>query len=409
MEFKARYSVVVVGAGPAGSTAAQILAKKGVDVLLVEKQREVGKDIFCAEGISRNTLKLAEEIFEIENPEKFIASRVNSVRIIGPDLETIDVRHENMGVTLERKIFDRTLAGIAAANGANLSVGTKFIQAERKNGKVELTLMKEGKLFNVTSDIVIGADGPASGVATSLGLPMETDDEEVHRCAQFFIYNDRIVGNRLDFFFSEKYSPTGYAWVFPKGNGFANVGLGVLTSSGKDPMEFLKSYISDFFPDSKIIGWLRGVVPIGGYNKRIYADNLLVTGDAARLADPVTGGGIGPAILSGKIAGEVAFEALERGDLSEKFLKKYEKIYWDRTGIDYKVSLILKEYLKNYTDERIIKLHRVLKKLFDGKDLETISITRLFINTVKVSKDLFGLFFGSGGDVLFNLRKIILG
>ncbi len=407
MNIKGSYSVVVVGAGPAGSTAAHILAKKGVDVLLVEKQREVGKDIFCAEAISRNTYGLVQDIFQIENPEKFVASHLNTVRIIGPDLDTLDVKHNEMGVILERKIFDRTLAGIAASRGAELSVSTKFVSAERKNGKVDLTLIKDGKPLKVTADIVIGADGPASSVATSLGLNMELKEDEIHKCAQYFIYNQKIQGNRLDFFFSEKYSPTGYAWVFPKGNGFANVGLGVLTELEKDPMELLNLYISDFYPGSKIIGWLRGVVPVGGYEKKIYADNLLVVGDAARLADPVTGGGIGPAILSGKIAGEVAFEALEKGDLSEKFLKKYEKIYWDETGIDYKVSLVLREYLKNYTDERIIKLHRVLKKLFDGKDLETISIARLFISTVKSSKELFSLLFGSGGDVLFNLRKII--
>ncbi len=407
MDIKSNYSVVVVGAGPAGSTAALTLAEKGVDVLLVEKQREVGKDIFCAEGISKNTLNLAKEIYGFEKTDNFIASWFDTVRIIGPDMDALTVRHEKMGVILERKIFDRTLAGMAVSRGAQLSVSTKFLHAERKNGKVELTLSKGGKTVNVMADLVIGADGPASLVASSLGLNMDVGGQDIHKCAQFFVYNENIVGNRLDFYFSEKFSPSAYAWVFPKGDGFANIGLGVLLNMDLDPMELLKTFLNEIYPGSKVIGWLRGVVPVGGYDLKIYADNLLVTGDAARLADPVSGGGIGPAILSGKIAGDVAYEALEKGDLSEKFLKNYEKIYWDRTGIDYKVSLVLRDYLKNYTDERIIKLHRALKKLFDGKDLETISLTRLFIDTIKSSKELFSLLLGSGGDVLFSLRKIV--
>jgi len=407
MNLKNSYPAIVVGAGPAGSAASLTLAKNGIETLLIEKQREVGKDIFCAEGISVNTLNLTKNIFGIENPEKFIASKIDTLRIIAPDLDYFEVYKDDMSVVLERKIFDRTLAEKAAAAGAELSVSTKFLKAERVNGRIKIEVLKDGKVHEIFTDLLIGADGPGSAVATALGLNMEVSEQDVHKCAQFLVYDEKIPSNRMDFLFSEKYSPTGYAWVFPKGSGLANLGVGVTIETNKDPMDYLKTIISEFYPDAKIIGWLRGVVPVGGNLKKIYADNLLVVGDAARLADPATGGGIATAIISGKIAGEVGAEAIKKGDLSEKFLKKYEKNYWNEIGLDYKISLILKDYLKNYTDERIIKLYRVLKKLFAGKNLQTLSLSELFFNSVKNSKEILSLLLGSGGDVVNSLRKVI--
>ncbi len=408
MNLKSEYSAIVIGAGPAGSSAAYALAKNGVDVLLVEKQREVGKDIFCAEGISGNTLNLVKKTFDIEEPQKFIATRVNSVRIISPELDYFDVYREDMGVILERKIFDRTLAEKAVSKGAHLAVSTKFLDARRVGDKIEVDLMRSGKRESVRTAILIGADGPASAVATSMGLNMDVGNENIHKCAQFLIYDGKIESNRMDFLFSKKYSPSGYAWTFPKGKGLANFGVGILSDKKEDPMEYLEQLLRDFYPDARVIGWLKGVVPTGGNLKKIYADNLIVAGDAARLADPLTGGGIAAAIISGHLAGETAIEALEAGDFSEKFLKKYEKRVWQELGVDYKISLIIREYLKNYTDERIIKLYRVLKHLFGGKNLQSIKLTDLFISSLKNSKELVGLLLGSGGDAIFNsLRKII--
>ncbi len=408
MNLKSEYSAIVVGAGPAGSTAAKVLAQGGVDVLLIEKQREVGKDIFCAEGISTNTLNLIKKIFEIDETQKFVATNVDTIRIISPELDYFEVYRNGIGVVLERKIFDRTLAEKAAAKGAVLSVSTKFLTAKRVGGKVEVDLVRDGRREIVRTPILIGADGPASAVAASMGLNMEVGNENIHKCAQFLIYDRAIGSNRMDFLFSKKYSPTGYAWTFPKGNGLANFGVGILSERKEDPMQYLEQLLKDFYPDARVIGWLKGVVPTGGNLKRIYADNLLVAGDAARLADPVTGGGIAAAIISGRLAGEIAFEALDRGDFTEKFLKKYEKKVWQELGIDYKISLILREYLKNYTDERIIKLYRVLKHLFGGKNLQSIKLTDLFISSIKNSKELAGLLLGSGGDAIFNsIRKII--
>lgn len=408
MNLKSEYSAIVVGAGPAGSAAANALARNGVDVLMVERQREVGKDIFCAEAISINTFNLVKEVFDIEEPQKFIASQIDTIRIISPELDYFEVYKKDMGVILERKIFDRTLAEKAVARGAHLSVSTKFLGAKRMGEKVEVDLMNNGRHEIVKTSILIGADGPASAVATSLGLNMEVGNENIHKCAQFLIYDSTIGNNRMDFLFSKKYTPTGYAWTFPKGKGLANFGVGILSERKEDPIQYLEQLLKDFYPDARVIGWLKGIVPTGGNLKKIYADNLLVTGDAARLADPVTGGGIAAAIISGRLAGETAFEALDKGDFSEKFLKKYEKKVWQELGIDYKISLILREYLKNYTDERIIKLYNVLKHLFGGKNLQTIRLTDLFILSIKNSKELVGLLLGSGGDAILNsLRKII--
>lgn len=135
--------------------------------------------------------------------------------------------------------------------------------------------------------------------------------------------NVNILKETLDFYLEEKYSPSGYAWVFPKGER-ANIGLGVHGSklNGKRPIDYLNEFVADKFPDGQPVDLVVGGVLESDALKTIVSDGLMLVGDAAHHTEPLSGAGILPAIISGKTAGEVARKAVRQNDASASTLTR---------------------------------------------------------------------------------------
>jgi digeranylgeranylglycerophospholipid reductase len=167
------------------------------------------------------------------------------------------------------------------------------------------------------------------------------------------------------FFFKNNTAPGGYAWAFPKGENTANVGIGVRPDrfNGKSAKEFLDEFIEEKFPDGKIISFTAGCVPTAITLKKITADNIMLVGDAARQVNPVTGGGLSNVLLAGKIAGEVAAEAVQKNDFSDKFLKKYHKIWMREKGNQQKLFYKLKEVFFDFPDKKLNEICKLLNKI----------------------------------------------
>ncbi len=233
------YDVVVVGAGPAGSMAAKTAAEQGLNVLLVEKRQEIGTPVRCAEGISRESI---ERFFEVE--KKWIAAEVTGAKIYAPDKTEIVMSEEmagnEVGYVLERKIFDRHVARLAAKAGAEVYVKTAMIDFERKDGKIKLKLRRLGEEWEVETKILIGADGVESKIGRKAGIIKTLKLNEVESCAQYLMTGLDIDENYTYFYLGREIAPGGYAWIFPKGNSSANVGIGVLPKMAeKTPKEYL--------------------------------------------------------------------------------------------------------------------------------------------------------------------------
>lgn len=319
---KLKYDVVVVGARVGGSTSALFASKSDVDVLMLEKRQEIGTPVQCAEGVTYNTF----ETLEIKPNEKYIRSRIKGANIHAPDGRCINYEGGVAeGLVLDRKVFDKELASEAAKSGSDIMVKTAVKDLIIKDHKVCGVIAKHlGETIEVKADVVIAADGIESNMARMAGLKTIQSPKQICSCAQYEMVGVDVDPNYLEFYFGENVAPKGYVWIFPKGDGVANVGVGI-RSPDKTPLYYLDKFVSKL--DAKPVELNIGGVPLSGPIEKTYTDGLLVVGDAAGHVDPITGGGIHPTITCARIAGEVAAESVKNEDSSSNYLKNYEKLW----------------------------------------------------------------------------------
>ncbi len=388
------YDVVVVGAGPGGSMAAKTSAELGLNVLLIEKRQEIGCPVRCAEGVSKKPL---EEMIEIDR--RWIAREVIGAKIYAPDGTEVVLAEKHagneVGYVLERKIFDRYLAKLAAKSGADVMVKTTAIGFERlkDKGTVRVKMKRLGESFEVDTKIVIGADGVESRVGKWAGIDTTLKLNEIESCIQYLMSGIEFDADYCHFWLGTKIAPGGYIWLFPKGKKVANVGIGVLPSMAKKtPKEYLDEFIKEKFGDGEIIEVVAGGVPVKGPIETAVADNVMLVGDAARHADPVTGGGIINAMKGGILAGKVAAEAVKKGDYSKNTLKLYDVLWKKEFGKNLKRNKLLQQKLLKMSDEDLNTLAHILR----GCNFKEMSVKEIVIEIIKRNpkilwdlKDLF--------------------
>ena len=320
MFFKDEYDVVVVGAGPSGSTAARYAAMNGADVLLVEKRQEIGSPVRCGEGVSMEIFKHVD----IQPDPRWFVNQVTGARIFGPSGRhlLIDAKNagDEVGAVIERDEFDKHLAMLAARAGAEISTKTAVISLLHDDGKISgVTLRRMGETRDVRAKLIIGADGFESQVARWAGMNTNLKTRDTTSNLQY-----RMTGLDLDPRFTDFYigtvAPGGYVWIFPKSRQVANVGIGLLLSKIKGASE-AKDYLDAFiekdsrFRNADILETVSGGVSVSAPLDRTVSDGIMLVGDAARMIDPLTGGGISNGVIAGSVCGRIAAEAVKAGDV----------------------------------------------------------------------------------------------
>ena len=363
-----KYDVVVVGGRLGGSTSSLFASKGGLDVLMIEKRQEIGTPVQCAEATTNETFN----ILEMEPSKKYLCTDIEGVDFYAPNGKHFRVKGNNMygfmeGYVLERKIFDKQLAIESAKAGTDIMVKTTVKDLIIDDGHVRGVVAKHlGKTFNIKADIVIAADGIESNIAKMAGLKTVDQTEDIASCAQYEMVGLDIDPNYLQIHHGGNIAPGGYLWIFPKGNGVANVGLGVVNSK-ETAYYHLNKFIKklDAIPVELNIGG----VPLSGPIEKTFSSGLMVVGDAAGQVDPMNGAGIQNTVTCGRIAGEVAVESIANGDTSEKYLKKYEDIWRSVIGKNLETSLKYQKIFQNLTDNDF----NVLAEFLENKNIESIS------------------------------------
>ena len=355
MRIKGKYDVIVVGAGPAGSLTAKTAAEKGLDALLIERNPDIGVPVKCAEGTSKKIEKF------VSVDKRCICAELTCMNIYSPDGTRITLYYPSAeGYILERRIFDKSLAIEAAHAGADIAVNTTVTGLIKAHNQIKgVQARNNGTDYRTLADVVVGADGVESKVGRMAGINTGLRLQDVDVCAQYLMCGGNIDEHSCDFYVGSEVAPGGYAWVFPKGNGCANVGLGIrgnVSKEGYRAADYLRKFVHQKFPKGSVITEMYGADPVSGPIYETVADGLVLVGDSARQVDPATGGGILYAIQAGIIAGEVIAEAKEARDFSKKKLMEYEKRWKRSFGKELMKKLKIRNFIQSLSDEELNKI-----------------------------------------------------
>lgn len=371
------FDIIIVGAGPAGLTAARYATQNGAKVLLLERDAQVGVPVRCAEGVFQSNLK---EIIDI--PEDVKCSIVTGVNIYAPDGTLVEMQSPEAGFVLDRVKFESHLAQLAIHTGVILKTNADVIGVKRTSAvELEVSYLLHGQMQYDSCHIVIGADGVESRIGRMLGLDTTLSLKDIDSCAQYVVRDIPIQADRCCVYFGNDVAPGGYAWVFPKSDSSANIGLGMCAARKvhKTAREYLDDFIDKYYPDGKIESFIAGGVPIAKSLPHIVNDNVMLVGDAARQTNPLTGGGIEYSMQAGKMAGITAAKAIANKKYHKKALYPYQKEWEKKFKGTQDFAYILKNKLYSATDERMNELLGELSVLPVNK----LSIRALFLTVLK--------------------------
>lgn len=369
--------VVVVGAGPAGSMVATKLAERGVRVVLVDKRSRVGVPVRCAEGVGKLGL-----LKHVSLRPQWVSAQTEAVRLYAPNGDYLQLSQDIQSLILDRRVFDEDLARGAVEAGAELSLQTYASGLLMDQGWIRgVRLQGSQGEFSVRAELVIAADGVESRVARWAGIDTTLALKDVIVCAQYLMSGLEMNPPRCEFYFGRQVAPGGYAWVFPKGPDTANVGLGISGDyAGKrSAREYLDAFVERIVPRGRKLGFVAGGVPASRSLKKVYAPGLLVVGDAARQSNPLSGGGIIPALEAGRLAGEVAAQALAEKDLSARSLSRYQRAWNQSLGRSYVRYYRLKEAVARLPDETLNATVRALR----ATDPHQLTLFQVFMTALR--------------------------
>jgi digeranylgeranylglycerophospholipid reductase len=373
--MKSAYDVVIIGAGPAGSVAAKTVAQAGRSVLLLEKRQEIGSPVRCAEAVGGETTTQ----FIALDP-RWIAAEIDAFSVANPQGECVVLPPEETTIVLERKIFDRELARLAAEAGAEVIVKarvTGLLKSDRVDG---VRVNVQGKPLEIKATIVIGADGVESQSPRWAGLKSIPPLTDYYTAAQYLLTGVAVNPRICQYHLGWSLAPGGYAWVFPKGHGQANVGL-VMTVDPKDTrtaFDYLNEFVAARFPRSSILAQVAGGIPVTNVLPEMATDGYMCVGDAAHQSDPLTAGGIGPGMIGGRLAGQVAVEALNANDVSAPFLKQYERRWDERFGKTFRRLHRIRQAVLKIPEDKLSAIIRHAAQL-EAQHMTTKDILLLVI------------------------------
>jgi len=360
-----KFDVVVIGAGTAGCMTATTIAKSGLNVCLVERKRreDIGKKI-CGDAIGRHHF---DELGLKEPSGAEVERRILGVKIYSPDAESIfEVKGEGLhGYTLNRHIFGQRLLKLALNAGATLLDHTQALEPLTEGKFVKGILVRDletERKTTINCSVLVDASGFSALLRRTLPQEMkqgmEVGREDVEACFREIRQLKKEMNDTefCEIYLDLKIAPGGYAWIFPKAGTKVNVGLGV-SMKGKfpNPREQLYKHIlsKPMFEASEVIEKGAWYVPTRRPLDSMVGNGFVLVGDAACQVNPIHGGGMGPSMGGGKLAGETIVSALEKGDVSLEGLWPYNLKYMKWYGVKQAGLDVFRILLQTCTNEEL--------------------------------------------------------
>ena len=357
--------VAIVGAGPAGLTLAETVAKEGGDVLLLEEHPEVGVPPHCTGKLSVTALN------ELDLDEKGVLHRVRGAVFYPPSLTPVTITRDGaQALIFDRKILDQTLATKAVDAGAKLYTHSRAKTFSIKPGGITLRFEQQGTLYDVKCRLIVGADGAASHTARLAGL-YSKKPSEIRIGVQREVSGVHIVHGMVELYFGRTWSPGFFAWMVPTGNDTARVGLAVQPNAPHPASEYLDAFMEAHPVAREKLGGYRvlkqstHILPTGGVLPRTVSDGVLIVGDAAGQVKSTTGGGLYYGMACAKIAGAAISKALQASPdplLRRQGLMSYEAAWRAKFGREIAFSVRARAFLDSLSDSEVDYLFNIIRR-----------------------------------------------
>ena len=367
------FDIIIVGAGPAGTTAALYAHRLGLKCILLDKA-VFPRDKICGDALSGKSVRIMRELSLLNEVEQLDGSEINRITFGSPSNKQFDIHLQEKkkkdqitkGFVIPREIFDNYMfekADAVTETRQGFSVKDLIFEKDHVIGVIGKT--KNGDEEEIRAPIVMGCDGSNSIVARKVGL-YEMDMENTSVAVRCYYEGVKDLTDQIELHYIKEVNP-GYFWLFPAGEGKANIGIGLSKSDMKKEKRTLRQimnevtqteYFRERFSDAKQlerpVGWN---LPLGSIHRKNHGNGFMLLGDAAGLIDPFTGEGIGNAMVSGQYAMEIAAKCKKTGNYSESALAEYDVLLWEEVGKELRTSTKLQtlaqsQFLLNFVINR---------------------------------------------------------
>jgi digeranylgeranylglycerophospholipid reductase len=358
-----QFDVVVVGGGPGGLAAAEACANRGVSTVVVEQNSEIGSPTRTSGG------SFIHELQSLGIPEH-LCHPLKRGRFLSPHNSARFSFEEPMICVIDVRGVFQFLAQRAAESGAQLRVDTQALEPilgeEAVTGVKVRSFRRSEEILN--GRIVIDATGYRASISKKVGLHPGFVRFGVG--AEFDMYAPGYDQDEAVLIVGSQVAPSGYAWAFPWGNQRVRVGVGIIHADSRaNPQDYLETLISHsnlfglHLDDAQPIEYHYGLIPSDGLCDVFVGNGIMAIGDAAAQAPALVGEGIRWAIKAGRLAGEVAAEAIRRGDCSREFLRKYQEHWKSQYGLNLRIAHEINKKIAAWDDSQWDKGVDMLKLL----------------------------------------------
>jgi digeranylgeranylglycerophospholipid reductase len=370
-------SVVIIGGGPAGSFSAFELAQRGVPVKVFEEHSKVGIPSHCAGHISIRSLR---NLGLYPLPSGIVENEFSAANFYSPDGTKFSV-HLNQPVTcaINRSLFDSYLAEKAQIVGAKYYLSSRVKSLALEHGIVKGVIVSQDSLEKqVPANLVIDAEGISSRFIRQAGLATFRSQGLVYAVETEMDNVQDVEEHAVEVFIGKEYAPGFYAWLIPRLDGTAKIGLA--TKNG-NPQVFLDNLMrkhpvaSRQLRHAKIIQRVFHSISLGGPVAKSYSTGLLAVGDCASQVKSTTGGGVIFSLICAQFAAIVANEAVKQNNFSNDFLQAYQKYCEKRLGFDANVMLWVRRMVNSVSDVQFNRALRFANRIgLDGalRDIDEI-------------------------------------
>lgn len=349
--------VVVAGAGPGGLYAAVQALKRGLKVHVFDKKTVVGVPVKCGEYFPvRKEMEYllpsaADYMHVFDVPQDAVDNFCKTIRVISPKGREFEFDFESY--VLDRTKLEQGVAKEVIELGGTIELGTP-VDLFNNNGDVTVG---RSKAEGVKAKVVIAADGFPSKVAKSAGILTEAymTPNNIAINYEYLMGSLGVDQSVTEMYFGMEFAPGGYGWIIPKGNGTANVGIGIRTSFSErnDGKAYLDYFLHECdltkhkLEGGKFGPMIADVLPVDGPLSRTYSDHVMAVGDAAGMVMPTNGGGISTAMITGEIAGQIAADHVQNGVPLSEYERRWKQVMGREMYVSTKLRRLADPFMKN--------------------------------------------------------------